>query len=341
MNHERVKQAVFQSVRVEAPARLHLGFLDLNGGLGRRFGSLGLTIEGIATELEVAPAATLQVEGPVAARVRVLGCAASLVEQLGLPQGVAIQLKRVIPGHIGLGSGTQMSLALAAALSSLYGLDLETRQMAALLKRGMRSGIGVGAFDTGGFLVDGGRGEHDAAPPVIVQRDFPDAWRLVLIFDQRGPGIHGPQELSAFRTLPPFPAQHAADLCRLVLMQVLPALVEGDCERFGKAIGRVQQVVGDHFAPAQSGRFASPDVAEVLAWLEGQGVFGVGQSSWGPTGFAVLDSEAEARQVLRAAQSRYADLPNLSFMVTRARNRGSEIQVRSKPASRAALRTAM
>jgi beta-ribofuranosylaminobenzene 5'-phosphate synthase len=341
MNHERVRQALFESVRVEAPARLHLGFLDLNGGLGRRFGSLGLTIEGIATELEVAPAATLQVEGPVSVRVGVLGCAASLVEQLGLPQGVAIQIKRVIPGHIGLGSGTQVSLALAAALSRLYGLDLDTRQMAGLLKRGMRSGIGIGAFDTGGFLVDGGRGERDTPPPVIVQRDFPDAWRLLLIFDQRGPGIHGPQEVSAFRALPPFPAQHAADLCRLVLMQVLPALAEGDCERFGKAIGRVQQVVGDHFAPAQSGRFASPDVAEVLAWLEGQGVFGVGQSSWGPTGFAILDSEAGARQALRAAQSRYADRPNLSFMVARARNRGSEIQVLSKPASRAALRTAM
>jgi hypothetical protein len=27
-----------------APARLHMGFLDLDGGLGRRFGSLGFTL---------------------------------------------------------------------------------------------------------------------------------------------------------------------------------------------------------------------------------------------------------------------------------------------------------
>ena len=339
MNHECLTPALFQSVRVAAPARLHLGFLDLNGGLGRRFGSLGLTIEAIATELEVAPAATLQAKGP--ASVRVLGCAASLIEQLGLPPGLAIEVKRVIPAHVGLGSGTQISLALAAALSRLYGLDLETRQMAGLLKRGMRSGIGIGAFDTGGFLVDGGRGEHDAPPPVIAQRDFPDAWRVLLIFDPRGPGIHGAQELAAFQELPAFPAQHAAELCRLVLMQVLPALAEEDCERFGTAIGRIQQVVGDHFAPAQSGRFASQDVAEVLAWLEGQGLCGVGQSSWGPTGFAILDGEAMARQVLDAARSRYAERSNLSFLITCARNQGSEIRVVDKPSSRAVLRTAM
>lgn len=336
-----MKKAAFESVRVEAPARLHLGFLDLNGGLGRRFGSLGLAIEGIVTELEVAPAAKLEVEGPAATRVRVLGCAAALVEQLGLPRGAAIQIKRVIPDHVGLGSGTQLSLAIAAGMSSLYGLDLETRQMAGLLKRGMRSGIGIGAFDTGGFLVDGGRGERDEPPPVIMRSDFPEAWRLLLIFDQRGPGIHGPQEVAAFQALPPFPAQHAADLCRMVLMQVLPALAEGDYERFGRAISRLQQVVGDYFAPAQSGRFASPEVAEVLAWLEAQEIFGVGQSSWGPTGFAILNSEARALQLLHAAQSRYADQPNLSFAVTRARNHGGCIQGRKKSSSRATLRTAM
>ena len=33
-----------QCVEVFAPARLHLGFLDLQGGLGRSYGSIGLAI---------------------------------------------------------------------------------------------------------------------------------------------------------------------------------------------------------------------------------------------------------------------------------------------------------
>ena len=341
MNCKESKGAVFESVRVEAPARLHLGFLDLNGDLGRRFGSLGLTIEGVATEVEISMAARLRVDGPESARLRMFGCAASLIEQLGLPPGVAIRIERVIPEHVGLGSGTQLSLALATALSTLYGLDLGIRRMACLLKRGMRSGIGVGAFDTGGFLVDGGRGDGEEPPPVIMQRDFPESWRVLLIFDQRGPGIHGAQEVSAFKALPVFPAQRAAELCRLVLMQVLPALADGDCRRFGQGIGRLQEVVGDHFAPAQSGRFASPDVAEVLAWLKSQEIFGIGQSSWGPTGFAILDSELRARQLLQALQSRFADRPNLSFLITRARNQGGRVQTIRKPAARVSLNTAV
>ena len=32
-------------VRVSVPARLHVGFVDLNGGLGRRFGSLGIALD--------------------------------------------------------------------------------------------------------------------------------------------------------------------------------------------------------------------------------------------------------------------------------------------------------
>ena len=39
------------SVSVVAAARLHLGFLDMNGALGRKFGGLGLSIDAPATRL--------------------------------------------------------------------------------------------------------------------------------------------------------------------------------------------------------------------------------------------------------------------------------------------------
>ena len=44
------------SVSLRAPARLHLGFLDPGASLGRRFGSLGLVIDGFETEVEVSAA---------------------------------------------------------------------------------------------------------------------------------------------------------------------------------------------------------------------------------------------------------------------------------------------
>ncbi len=330
-----------ESVRVEAPARLHLGFMDLNGNLGRRFGSLGLTLEGISTEIELSRSSTLQVEGPAVAQMRVLTCATELIEKLGLPPGLSINIRRAIPDHVGLGSGTQMALAVASGLSHLYGLELPTRQAARLMSRGLRSGIGIGAFDTGGFILDGGRGDADASPPVIMQSEFPRAWRLLLIFDQRAPGIHGSAEKKAFNTLPTFPAEQAAALCRLVMMQALPALAEQDCERFGDAIGQLQQVIGDYFSPAQSGRFSSPAVAQVLDWLQQQGIGGIGQSSWGPTGFALLDSQMRADSVLQDVVDRFGGNANLRFMVCRARNHGSRIEKFRHTASRTAHRVAM
>jgi len=330
-----------ESVRVEAPARLHLGFMDLNGNLGRRFGSVGLTLEGIVTEIEVRPCRTLQVEGPATVQMRALACAAALIEKLGLPQGACINIRRAIPGHVGLGSGTQLALAVATGLSRLYGIELPTRHAASLMSRGMRSGIGIGAFDTGGFILDGGRSDEQALPPVILQTMFPADWRLLLIFDERGPGVHGSAEQEAFRSLPEFPEAQAAALCRLVMMQALPALAEQDCERFGRAIGLLQQVVGDHFAPAQAGRFASPDVTQVLDWLAEEHIHGVGQSSWGPTGFAILDSQSRAAAVLEAAEARFGGNPNLRFMISRARNHGSRIETFRKPAVRTPLRAAI
>lgn len=315
-------------IRVTAPARLHLGFLDLEGGLGRRFGSLGVAIEGFATEVELTRAASDRVtagdEGG-----RVLEILARLRQSADFPPA-HVTVSRVIPAHAGLGSGTQLGLALGVGLARLAGLDLDARAVASLLGRGARSGIGIGAFATGGFILDGGSGDDGAPPPVTARLAFPPAWRLLLILDRGGAGLHGPGEREAFRTLPPFSAALAGELCRVVVMRLLPGLATADLDAVGKALGEVQRRVGDHFAPAQGARFTSPAVAEVLAWLEAQGVAGVGQSSWGPTGFALLADAAAAATLRTAATRRFADRhPCLELVVTAARNRGADLAVPS------------
>jgi len=246
-------------------------------------------------------------------------------EALGLPQGVDITVHEAIPEHLGLGSGTQMSLAVGTAIARIYGLGADTGAIAALTERGARSGIGVGSFDQGGFLVDGGRGSADRSPPVIARLTYPEDWRVVLLLDVRGQGLQGKQELEAFRRLPPFPSERAAELCRLALMQVLPALAERDLHPFASGIAELQRVVGDHFAPAQGGRFTSPAVADGLAWAEQRGFVGVGQSSWGPTGFVLTDSEAAARSLVTAARARFGELSPLRWRIVKGCNRGSQI----------------
>ncbi len=306
-------------VVVTAPARLHLGFLDLAGDLGRRFGSLGLAIEGIDTRVRATPAARLSVEGPEAARAE--RYARAMARHFGLSDRIAIRVERAIPPHAGLGSGTALALAVGAAMARRA---IDPAAMAMALGRGQRSGIGIAAFQAGGLVLDGGQGEKPLPPPILARHDFPPGWRVLLVLDEGFQGKHGADELAAFARLTPFPAAVAAELCRLVLMQALPALVERDIDRFGAAVTRLQAAVGDHFAPAQGGRFASPAVAEALGWLQEQGVRGIGQSSWGPTGFALLGSEAEAERLVAQAQALFAG--RLQFMTCRGRNRGALVE---------------
>lgn len=314
------------AVHVTAPARLHLGFLDLEGGLGRRFGSLGLTIEGFATRLRIERAAADEIAG--AAEVeRARRLLAVLGRSWRLPP-VRITIEATIPAHVGLGSGTQLGLALGVGLARLAGRPEGAREVARLLERGARSGIGIGAFEQGGFILDGGRTAAGEPPPVTARLPFPAGWRLLLIFDRAREGLHGAGEAGAFGALPPYTPALAGELCRRVVMQLLPGLATGDIAAVGAAVGEIQRRVGDYFAPAQGGRFTSPAVSEVLAWLEGLGIAGVGQSSWGPTGFAMLESEEAAERLRRAAQARFAGrFPSLRFVVTAARNRGAELTV--------------
>jgi beta-RFAP synthase len=314
-------------VQVRAPARLHMGFLDLNGSLGRRFGSVGLTLEGIGVSLTARQARRVTVEGEQAQRAH--RYAESFLAGMSLGEGVDIQVEEAIPEHIGLGSGTQLALAIGVALNKLRGLDFSLRHIATIHERGLRSGIGVGAFETGGFVVDGGRGAGESPPPVICRLEFPDEWRVLLIFDQAVRGLHGDQEVAAFQALPPFTDAVADRLCRVLLMQTAPALAEKNIDSFGRGIAELQRTVGDHFAAAQGGRYSSVRVAEVLNWLEESGAPGVGQSSWGPTGFAILASEAQARELLQQTRKRWPPSSGLAFRIVQGRNRGADVHMMS------------
>lgn len=310
-------------VSVVTTARLHMGFFDLNGGLGRRYGSIGLALDQPATELHAWRATELSAEGPSADRA--LKIARKMAAALHLDGGMHIALQHIIPEHAGLGSGTQMSLAVGLAMSRLYGLGLDVNEVARLTERGARSGIGLAAFAAGGVIVDGGRGAQTIVPPVIARAEFPEDWRIVLIFDHAHTGVHGAEEIAAFRNLPEFSAAVAADLCRRVLMQALPALAEGNLAGFGLAIRQLQQATGDYFAPAQGGRYASVNVTDVLAWLAQHGVACYGQSSWGPTGFALFENEISAQACLQELRVQFAQTPGLRFVLCRGLNRGARI----------------
>lgn len=308
-------------IAISAPARLHLGFLDLNGSLGRRFGSIGLAVNEPETRITVEKAAKFTSSG--AESERSLRLIERLAAALGLAGSYKVHVSEAIPAHAGLGSGTQLALAIGTGLARLSGHTISTRELGELVERGARSAIGMAAFETGGFVIDGGRGPSEHAPPVLVRHPFPAAWRILLVMDPSAIGVHGDGEKQAFADLPEFSDIAAGHLSRLILMQLLPGLVEADLAVFGQALTEIQHIVGSHFAPAQGGSpWSSPAVGRSCDRLAKAGAKGIGQSSWGPTGFAFTENETVAKR-LYASLVEDVTRDGLMLSVVRGRNTGA------------------
>src|SRR3990167_4870017 len=73
-------------VAVTTTARLHMGFFDLNGNLGRRFGSIGVSLDQPATELNAWRAEGFSAEGNDAERA--IKVAKKLAKAVNLQGGI-------------------------------------------------------------------------------------------------------------------------------------------------------------------------------------------------------------------------------------------------------------
>jgi beta-RFAP synthase len=130
---------------------------------------------------------------------------------------------------------------------------------------------------------------------------MPERWRCVVAVPPGEPGLSGEAEATAFKSLPVPGEREVEHVAHLVLMQLLPALVEGDLGDFGAALTEIQRVTGNWFAPSQGGTFAPGPTAGLIAEMARLGAPGVGQSSWGPTAYAIVDGDAEAARLAQAA----------------------------------------
>jgi beta-RFAP synthase len=306
--------------RVTAPSRLHFGLFHVpatdfthwpgpDGGPGlpvRAFGGVGLMIDRPGVVVTVRPADAWQVEGALASRAQ----AAALRFVAGLPEPdrrpFQVLVEQCPPEHVGLGVGTQLALAVSRALAVETGRpELSAADLARRVGRGERSAVGVHGFDRGELIVEAGKLPGEDLSPLLARADLPDHWRVVLLTPDGGDRWHGQQERRAFAAAArePRPATTEA-LVRVVLLGILPAALGGDLGAFGEAVYEFNRRAAEPFAAAQGGPYATAEIAEVVGELREFGACGVGQSSWGPTVFAVVGGHEEAVGLVRRFHGR-------------------------------------
>jgi len=306
---------------VETGSRLHFGPLAISAEAGRYFGGLGLMIN----HPQLCVTACAAVEDcffvPPHLLERVQQIVQSIRTKTASSPCCELRVESQVPAHAGFGSGTQLALAIARAFSQLRGDGpLTARELAGQTGRGARSAIGIGGFETGGLLVDAGR-KHPERPGLILQRvSFPEDWPIVLLRPAKSLGLSGEAETQAFKTMDGMPAGMTDRLCRLLLLEILPGVLERDHGAFSSGLYEYGRLVGEFFAPYQGGTWVHPVMQTVADQLPGQGFPGFAQSSWGPT-LAVFCEEPAA---VRRLQS-WAEQRGLLCEVTTARNRGADV----------------
>jgi beta-RFAP synthase len=293
-------------IQVSAPSRLHFGLWSLDSGSGRKFGGVGAMVEQPRLQLSIQDAAKLEAIGPRASRS--LAAARRWAEFHGRSAlGCRIELLESPPEHVGLGSGTQLALAIAAGLSSFYELPEQTPQELALsVGRGLRSAVGTYGFLYGGLILEQGKLEGEPVSPLDFRIDLPDEWRFVLVRHADVTGLAGEDEASAMASLPGVPATVTAELIALARDRLVPAAATGNFPDFSTALHDYGRRSGECFAARQGGPYHGPILTKLVEQIRSLGHEGVGQSSWGPTLYVVTPDQDYAQRLaneLIAAES--------------------------------------
>jgi beta-RFAP synthase len=298
-------------IRIVAPSRLHFGLLCPAGGphLGGqpRFGGVGAMIDSPGLELRLARDERFSATGPLSQRVADFAKAWAIHHKLDSLPPWRIEVVRAPPEHVGLGVGTQLGLAVAAGLTLASGWPLPApAKLAQCVNRGARSAVGAHGFALGGLIIDAGKTDAGGIAPLAQRIALPHEWRFLLLRPPGDQGLSGGMEKQVFAEMPPGSRATTGELRTILYERLAPAAAAQRFEPFADALYAYGKLAGSCFAASQKGPYNGPHVTRAVEVLRELGVRGVGQSSWGPTVFALFPNQASAEAARCTAGERFA-----------------------------------
>jgi len=326
---------------IETPSRLHVTLIDLNGAYGRIDGGVGITIEKPRLILKADPTSDetyIIFEDPHLSkslmddyRNKIVIASQKMMEYLDIEDSFIFNVKEAFPPHSGLGSGTQLSLAVGKMISMIYDHEIPAFQIAKIVGRGGTSGIGVASFDYGGFIVDGGHrslekpdflpssASNASPPPLIARYDFPDDWNIILAIPDIDTRVSGSNEVDIFQKYCPIPIEDVEKLSHILLMKMMPSVLEADLDSFGFSINSIQNL---GFKKIEL-KLQKPIINKLIENMRIAGASGVGMSSFGPTIYAVTDTYK--KDISKSAQKTMEETGG-RVVITKARNDGFNVK---------------
>ena len=302
----------------------------MNREMSRVFGGLGIGIKYPNVILEATHSSKLKIlsENDKVVKKYVV----RFLKRYNISENFYLKIRKTIPAHVGLGSGTQLSLAVAKALAKLFNINASIQELSLVMGRSKRTGVGTAIFNQGGFVLDGGKainektGELEKLSPLIFSQKVPKNWRFVVVIPDIEKGLSDKKETIAFQEVPRMRSEDVGTICRLIIMKLLPSLIENKIEEFGKTITQIQMKIGKSFSSVQGGTFADPIVENGIKYLIELGAYGAGQSSWGPA-FYGITKENEALKLKNKMIEFIKERSGGTVFIAEPTNKGAYIKV--------------
>jgi beta-ribofuranosylaminobenzene 5'-phosphate synthase len=311
-------------VRVTAPAHLHAGNMDLNGDLGRLYGTVGFAIDYPRLVVDIEKASVIEANDPFAERF-----ARIVAKGFGV-NGFRVVVRERFPEYIGLGYVTTLGISIGMGVARLYELGYGIEDVALMIRRGLVTALGLYACRFGGFIVEGGfrRGlVEKCIPPLIFRGEIPDNWLFIVavpeaprkrIVELR---VGGEERIlqEVFMS-----SEEASYLSRLVLIKMIPSFIERDIVGFGEALTEFNRRLGLVWQKYQGGIYCDPIVEKGIEIML-KHTYGACQSSWGPTFYGILDSEEKALKLVEELKRFLSVHGGGDVFIAKGRNRGLEV----------------
>lgn len=329
-------------IRITTPCRIHLSLIDENGYTGRVDGGIGLMVDRPNVVFEASNSANefaIECHKYFKESVEVINEKASKVfKAFNINnKNFHFNLKRYYPSHVGLGSKTQLSLAIATAISKLKNMNTSIAELTKLVERGGTSGIGWKGFETGGFILDGGHDFGDgkeketflpssasksANPALTILRyPIPAHWRFVLVIPSVKKGAYGDEEVGIFQKHTPIPRNEVNEVSHQILMKLIPGLVKQDLTCFGEGLKRIQNL---GFKKIEIS-LQDDIIKGILSFFDDYGLKAYAMSSFGPSVIGIVESYSEARKLRRAVNKKLKGIGGYIY-ICRPNNTGAKIE---------------
>ena len=335
-------------LEVRTGCRLHFGLMELcvcapwcYGGLGIMLDAPGFTLRFSGRPVERAQISASTPE--VAQRIQsVLMRRQALLPGSRVPEYITVESE--LPLHSGLGSGTQLASATAAA-ADLFARqhdqplwtvgdwqevcdafpDAPEQWLLEYSGRGARSAVGLKGFFSGGLVIDYGNEPSEDFATRTKVATLSEDWRVVTLCPELAERTSGAKENSLLSQIGQKTNPHSPRMHALAEMALRFATEAASFDQFTSCLEEYMELAGRVFLEHQGGMYNGDKVAAAAELLKTVGLHGVGQSSWGPTVFGFTDNHAKAKETIRELQSRDLALP-MSLGISKPATQGAQFR---------------